>query len=110
MELYNGFDSFAEDVQRDVFVRGVDGIALQSEAHQNGFDAENLFEVGDDGDAASTAYGERLPAEGFGKSFFGGFVGRQVDGADVAFATMHGSDFHTDGAWSDALDIVHKQS
>ena len=88
----------------------MDGVAFQAEAHQHGFDAQYLLEVGDDGDAASAAHGERLSPEGLGKAFLGGLVGRQVDGAHVALAAVHGRDLHADGTRGDGGDVVGKEA
>ena len=44
--MNDGFDASANHVEWYVFVRGMDGITFQSEAHEDGFDAENLFEGG----------------------------------------------------------------
>ena len=72
----------------------MNGIAFQSESHQDGLDAQNLFEVADDGDTSSAAYGERTFAESHGESLLSSLVSRQRDGADIAFASVHGSYFH----------------
>lgn len=39
VELRYRFNAFTNDVERNVFVGRVNGVAFQSEAHQNGFDA-----------------------------------------------------------------------
>lgn len=39
VELYYSFDTFANDVERYIFIGRVDGIAFQSESHQNGLNA-----------------------------------------------------------------------
>ena len=88
----------------------MDGIALQPEAHQDGFDAENLLEIADDGDASSAPYRQRLLAECFGESLFRCHVSRVCDGADVALTAVHRGylDLYVFG--SDALDIAGEQA
>ena len=110
MKFCNSFDALAEDVEAEVLVRRVDGVALQPEAHQDGLDAENPLEIADDGDASSPAYRQRLLAERFGEPLFRRLIGRVGDGADVAFAAVHRSYFHLDAFGSDALDIVDEQA
>lgn len=39
VELRYRFNAFTDDVERNIFVGRVNGVAFQSEAHQNGFDA-----------------------------------------------------------------------
>ena len=36
MEFYHSFNSFAEYIQREVFIWRMDGVTLQSESHENG--------------------------------------------------------------------------
>lgn len=88
----------------------MDGVAFQSEAHQDGLDAKDALEVGDDGDAAAAAHGQGVLAECFGETFLCGLIGRQIDGADVAFAAVHGGDFHSDRAGRNGLDVVHEEA
>lgn len=87
----------------------MDGIAFQSESHQDGFDTEYLFEVADDRDTSSTANGQRFLSEGFFKSFFGCLIGRMVDGADIAFTAMQGSDFYLYIVGGLLGEVVYKQ-
>lgn len=110
MEFHHGFYSLAEDVEAEVLVRRVDGVALQPEAHQDGLDAENPLEIADDGNASSPAYRQRLLAERFGDPLLRCLIGRVGDRADVAFAAVHRSHFHLDVFGSDALDIVDEQA
>lgn len=39
VELRYRFNAFTDDVERNIFVGRVNGVAFQSEAHQDGFDA-----------------------------------------------------------------------
>ena len=54
----------------------MDGIALQAESHQHGLNAQNLFEIADDGDASSAAYSQRFLTEGLLETFLGCLIGR----------------------------------
>ncbi len=36
MEFYHSFNSFTEYIQREVFIRRMDGITFQPESHENG--------------------------------------------------------------------------
>lgn len=51
VELGDGADAVEELFQREVLVGGVDGIAAQTEAHEDGFHAQYFFEGGNDGNA-----------------------------------------------------------
>ena len=53
IESDDGLDAFVEMVEAVVFVWRVDGIFAKAEAHQDGLDAQNLFECGDDWNAAA---------------------------------------------------------
>ena len=86
----------------------MDGVAFETEAHEHRFHAQHAFEVGDDGDAASATHGQRALAEGLGEALFGGAIGGQCDGTNVAFAAVHRGDFDFDAIGSQTLHIVHK--
>ena len=49
VELHYRFDTFAEDVEAEVFVGRVDGVALQTKAHQHRLYAQYPLKVADDG-------------------------------------------------------------
>ena len=51
VELGDGADAVEELFQREVLVGGVDGIAAQAEAHEDGFHAQYFLESGNDGNA-----------------------------------------------------------
>ena len=57
VESHDGLYALAEQVEREVLVGRMNGIALQAEAHQNGLYAQHALEVADDGDAAPPAHG-----------------------------------------------------
>ena len=48
MEFYHSFNSFAEYIQREVFIGRMDGVTFQTEAHENGFYTEYLFKITDE--------------------------------------------------------------
>ena len=51
VELGDGADAVEELFQREVLVGGVDGIAAQAEAHEDGFHTQYFLESGNDGNA-----------------------------------------------------------
>ena len=53
MEFNNRLDSFTQYIQRNVLVGRMDGVGLQTESHQYGFDAQYLLECGDNGNTAT---------------------------------------------------------
>ena len=106
VELGDGFDTLVEDIQGHILVGRVDGVALQTEAHEDGLHAEDALEGCDDGDATATTYRQRALSEGYCDSLFGCLIGGQVDGAEVGFAAVHRRDLDADVLWSDALDVV----
>ena len=84
----------------------MDGVALQTEAHEDGLDAEDALEGSDNGNTTATTYGQRTLAKGNTYGLFGCLISGQVDGAKIGFATVHGLDLDTDVLGGDALDIV----
>jgi len=68
-------DSVIEVFNPEIFIWRVNGIRLQPESHEDGFDSQFIFKSGDDGDAATTAGWNGHFAIGFGVSFFGGPIG-----------------------------------
>ena len=109
MELDDGLDALAEDVEGDVLVGRVDGIALEAEAHEDGLDAEYLLKVADDGYAATASHGEGLLAEGLCEALLGGLVGWEVDGTDIALAAMHGCDLDLHIVGGSGHDMVDEE-
>ena len=110
MKLYHGLYSFAENVERKVFVGRVDGITFQSESHQYGLDAQNPFKVADNGDASPTAYSKRFLTERLGESFFGCVGGRRGDGTYIALSAGRRGYFNFHIFRGDGLDVVDKQA
>ena len=106
VELGDGFDTLVEDIQGHILVGRVDGVALQTEAHEDGLHAEDALEGCDDGDTTATTYRQRALAEGYCDSLFGCLIGGQVDGSEVGFAAVHRRDLDADVLRSDALDVV----
>ena len=43
VELNNSLNTFSENIQSEILVGRVNGIALQTKSHKNGFNAKNLF-------------------------------------------------------------------
>ena len=109
MEFNNRLDSFAQYIQRNVLVGRMDGVGLQTESHQYGFDAQYLLECGDDGNTATATYCQRLFAESFGEAFLRSLVCRERDGAYVSLPAVHGGDFYLYGIGSDSHDVIGKQ-
>ena len=85
----------------------MDGVALQTEAHEDGLQAEDLLKRGDDGDAAATAHGQGLLAEGDRETSLGGLVSRQIDGADVRLAAVLEVDLHPDARRGSRLQVIN---
>ena len=106
VELRHGLDADAEHVKAEALVGRVDGVALQTEAHEDGLQAEDLLKRGDDGDAAATAHSQRLPPEGDRKTSFGGLVSRQIDGANVGLAAVLEVDLHPDARRGSRLQVI----
>ena len=109
MEFDHCFNSFTEDIKRNILIGRVDSVAFQSESHQYGFYTQNLFKVADDRNTSSTANGKRLLPECFGESFFGSLISRKGNGADITFATVHGGYFYFHIIGSDSIDVIDKQ-
>ena len=109
MELNHCFDTLAEHVEREAFVRRVDSVCFQTEAHEYGLDAEDAFEVADDRNTTATTNCQRLLTECLGEALFSSLVSWERDRANVAFATMHRSHLHLYVFRSDAVDVVDEQ-
>ena len=87
----------------------MDGVGLQTESHQYGFDAQYLLECGDNGNAATATYCQRLFAESFGEAFLRSLVCRERDGAYISLPAVHGGDFYLYGIGGDSHDVIGKQ-
>ena len=81
VEFHNGLDTLAENIESEILVRRMDGIAFEAEAHEHGLNAEYLLEIANDGNAATATHCKRLATEGLFESHLGSLVGRQCDGA-----------------------------
>ena len=93
MKFNNRLDSFAQYIQRNVLVGRMDGVGLQTESHQYGFDAQYLLECRDDRNAATATYCQRLFAESFGEAFLRSLVCRERDGAYISCPPCMGVTF-----------------
>lgn len=80
MEFNNRLDSFAQYIQRNVLVGRMDGVGLQTESHQYGFDAQYLLECGDNGNAATATYCQRLLPKALAKPFSAAWYAGSVMG------------------------------
>ena len=109
VEAHNGGNALAEDVEAEVFVGRMDSVALKAEAHQHRLDTQHPLKVADDGDAPAATYRQRTLAKGLGEAFFSGFVGRQRDGADIAFSAVHRGHFDAHTIRRDAVDVVGEE-
>ena len=109
VEAYDGLDTTAEHVEGEIFVGRVDGIAFQTEAHQDGLDAEYALEVADDGDRTTTAHCQWALAKGLGKSCLGSTICWQVDGAYITLTTVHWAYFYAYAPWSNGFDIINEE-
>ena len=109
MELNHRFNTFPQDVQRDVFVGRMDGVGLQAESHQYGFYSQYLFKGRDDRNTAAAAHCQRFLSECFGEAFLRRLICREGDGAYVSLSAMHGSDLYLYGVGGYAHDVIGKQ-
>lgn len=96
IESNDRLDAFVEVVEAIVLVGAVDGVFAETEAHQDGLDAQHFLESGDNRDGAARTHRDGQLAVGFHVGRFGGFVGRQVDGASVGLTAMQRCDLHGD--------------
>ena len=87
----------------------MDSVLLQAESHENGFDSEHAFELGDDRNTTSSSCSDRSFAKREFEAVFGSLVGRQIQRAKVSLAAMHRRDFDTYAGWCDGLHIVGKR-
>ena len=66
IEQGDGFHAGEELAEEVALVGGVDGVALQAEAHQERIDAQDALEVRQDGDGAAAAGRDGLDAVDLG--------------------------------------------
>ena len=109
VEFNYRFNALAEHVDGEAFVRRVDGVRFQAEAHQYGLDAEDAFKVADDWNTTSTTHCQWLLAECLGEALFSSLVSRESDWANITFTTMHWSNLHLYIFRSDFVDVVDEQ-
>lgn len=75
IEQGDGADAGEELGEEVGLVRGVDGVAFETEAHQERVDAEDVLEVGENRDAAAAAGRDRLRAVDLGHGAGCGLIG-----------------------------------
>ena len=107
MKVCHGFDSFFKDVDRHVFVGRMNGVGLKAEAHEDGLNAKNFLESGDDGNTSSSSDGQWTLAEGSFKTSLGSLVGWHVDGTDIPFSAVEVLDVDFNGLGCHASEIVY---
>ena len=110
IKFRHGLDALVEIIQPATLVGRMDGVLFQAKTHKDGLDAQYLFEGGNDGDAPSPAYGQGLPSEGDTYGTLGTPVGREVDGAYIAFASMRGCHLDLDIFGGHLIYIVDEKA
>ena len=106
IESDDGLDAFVEVVEAVVLVGRVDGVFAKAKAHQDGLDTQHFFESCDNRDGAARTHRDGQLAVGVHIGGFGGFVGRQVDGAAVGLTAMQRRDLYGDILGGVLLEVV----
>ena len=109
IESNNRLNALVEVVDTVALIGGVNGVFAETEAHEDGFDAQHLLEGGDDRDGASRTHWDGLLAVCIHISSFSSLVGWQVDGATVCLTAMQRRDLHRDILGRIFLEIVLHQ-
>lgn len=105
----DGCKAFLEVVEAEVFVGGVDFIGIQAKTHEDGFDAEELFEERDDGDGSAAAHGHGFFFEAFSHGAVGCSIADVVDGHQVGMSAVEEAHFDIDAGWGDLAYVVGKE-
>ena len=98
----NGFDAFQVVEDAVVFVRGVDGVTVESESHHDDFGFEFLFEQCYDRNASSGAHGYCRNAKRFAVGTVCRAVSDAVNRCDIALSAVVRCDFHLYAAGCEA--------
>ena len=75
VELGDALHAGEELAEEVAFVGGVDGVALEAEAHQERVDPQDFLHLAQDADGAAAARGDGLHAVDFADGARGGLVG-----------------------------------
>ena len=110
IEQCDAFHSAEELLEKVAFVGGVDGVALQSESHQQRVDAEYLLDLGQNRDAAAAAGGYGLDSVYLADGPARGLVGAAAYRDQEAVASLAGGNFHLDALGRDGLEVPCEQS
>ena len=106
MEVGNGLDALVEVDEVELFVGGMEVVAVQPEAHEDDLDAELLFEEGADGDAAAAADGDGGFVEDRFDSLCRRPVGLAVDGGHIGLAAVVFFCLDGDASGGDLFEII----
>lgn len=109
MEQGDSLDAPAHDVEPEIFVRRMDGVAFKAKAHKHRFDTQLALKVADDGDASAATHSQWRPPESIGKGPLGSPVSRERKRTDIALATMHGRDLNGDAAGRNGANVISKK-
>jgi len=95
---------------RVVLVGRMDGIRFKAKTHQDRFDAQHLFEGGDNRDTSAAADRKWPFAIYIKVGFFGSLIGRKVNWATITVSAMQVGYFHFYRVWGQVLEMFFEQN
>ena len=88
----------------------MNGILLETEAHEDGFATKNLLKGCDDRYRATSSGRKRSFAEGYLETFLCRFIGRNIDRTDITLSPMHRRDVYAHTLGCERFDITHERT
>src|SRR4051812_11196629 len=109
MKIGYRLDAFIVILEVEFFIRGVEVVIIQSEAHEYDLDTEFLFQDRTDGNAASSAHRNGHPAKSGLDGFGCRLVPFAVDRCHIGLATMMLESMYGNGGRCYFPEMVEQQ-